>query len=232
LFIENASMKTYALILAGGSGQRMKEEIPKAFINLNGKKLIEYSIGKFSKHPGIHHIILVVPENYLSLSNSLIKTNNYSKVQLVIKGGKSRFQSSVNGINAINEEEANVLIHDAARPFLSAEIISNCIHQLNDFDALNLLSPVSDTIVKIDQEHVIGILNRESIRLAQTPQSFKLSTIKKAHQQALKEISDDITDDFNLVLKYKTGSSSWVEGNRMNFKITYPEDLEIAERLI
>lgn len=225
-------MKNYALILAGGSGQRMKEETPKAFIILHGKQLIEYSIEEFSKHPDIHHIILVVPEDYISSSNTLIKDGKYSKLQIIIKGGATRFESCKNGIEAIRESEAKVLIHDAARPFLNAEIISNSIHKLEDFDALNLLSPVSDTIVKVDDDKIIGNLNREQIRLAQTPQSFKLSCIKKTHQQALKDDLKDITDDFNLVLKYQTGSCSWVEGNRMNFKITYPEDLRMAEKLM
>lgn len=225
-------MKNYALILAGGSGNRMKEETPKAFIKINQKYLIEYSIEKFSNHPDIDHIILVVPKDYYTLSNSLIKDYKYPKVQDIKSGGNTRFDSSMIGINSICEQEAKVLIHDAARPFLTANIISDCIIKLNDFDALNLLSPVTDTLVEIQENKVLGNINRDHIRHAQTPQAFKLSAIKQAHQKAKQENPEHITDDFNLVLKYKTGTSSWLEGNRMNFKITYPEDLQIAKALL
>lgn len=232
MLFENVFMKNYALILAGGSGQRMKEETPKAFLKINGKYLIEYSIEKFSKHPDIHHIILVVPKEQFSLSNDLVNNLNYFKVQDIKIGGKNRFESSQIAINAITIEKAKVLIHDAARPLLTDEIISDCLNKLDEFDALNLLTPVSDTLVEISQDQVLRNLDRERIRLAQTPQSFKLKTIKKAHQKALQENTENITDDFDLVLKYKTGSTSWIEGNRMNFKITYPEDLMIAQKLL
>jgi len=225
-------MKNYALILAGGSGQRMQEEIPKAFIEINGKYLIEYSIEKFSEHPDIHHIILVVPKDYLSLSKDLVKSLQYAKIQQVIKGGDSRFNSSRIGVNTIQDQEAKILIHDAARPFLSHKIISDCLSKLEHFDGLNLLSPVSDTLVEIDRDRIIKNIDREKTRLVQTPQAFKLSCIKKAQQKALLEDTINITDDFNLVLKYRCGECSWVEGSRLNFKITYPVDLELARLLL
>lgn len=225
-------MKNYALILAGGSGNRMQEEVPKAFLEINQKYLIEYSILKFSEHPLIDHIVLVVPQAYLEITVDLAKNRNYQKVLIVKQGGSSRFESSRIAVNEVKEEEAKVLIHDAARPFLTQKIISNCLEQLKYFDALNLLSPISDTLIQLQDNQILGNVDRELYRQAQTPQSFQLSTIKEAHQKALSDDIETITDDFNLVLKYKTGSSFWVEGNRMNFKITYSEDLELARLLL
>lgn len=225
-------MKNYGLILAGGSGNRMQEEVPKAFLEINQKYLIEYSILKFSEHPQIDHIILVVPKDYLKITEELVKNKNYQKVSAVKQGGTSRFESSRIAVNAIEEVRAKVLIHDAARPFFTSKIISDCLNQLNQFDALNLLSPISDTLIQLQDNQILGNVDRELYRQAQTPQSFQLSTIKEAHSLALSDDTETITDDFNLVLKYKTGTSSWVDGNRMNFKITYPEDLDLARLLL
>ncbi len=225
-------MKNYALILAGGSGNRMQEEIPKAFLEINQKYLIEYSILKFSNHPQIDHVILVVPKAYLEITEELVKNKNYQKVRVVKQGGPSRFESSRIAVNEVREENAKVLIHDAARPFLTEKIISENIEKLDHFDALNLLSPISDTLIALEGNKITGNVNRELYRQAQTPQSFQIKAIKAAHQKALSENAETITDDFNLVLKFQTGTSSWIEGNRMNFKITYPEDLELARLLL
>lgn len=225
-------MKNYALILAGGSGNRMQEETPKAFLEINQKYLIEYSILKFSEHPQIDHIILVVPKDYLKITEELVRNKKYQKVSVVKRGGKSRFESSRIAVNAIEEEQAKVLIHDAARPFLTHKIISDCLVSLEQFEALNLLSPISDTLIQLQDNQIIGNVDRTLYRQAQTPQSFQLEAIKAAHQKVLSDDVESITDDFNLVLKYNTGTHSWVEGNRMNFKITYPEDLELARLLL
>lgn len=225
-------MKNYALILAGGSGNRMQEETPKAFIKIHQKYLIEYCIQIFSEHPQIDHIVLVVPKAYLEITKNLVEYKDYQKVSAVRQGGTSRFESSRIAVNAVDEENAKILIHDAARPFLCTEIITNCLLKLDEFDALNLLSPISDTLVKMNNNHITGNIDRNLFSQVQTPQSFLLKSIKEAHKRALSDDMETITDDFNLVLKYDTGITSWVEGNRMNFKITYPEDLEIAKKLL
>ncbi|NPD45701.1 MULTISPECIES: 2-C-methyl-D-erythritol 4-phosphate cytidylyltransferase [unclassified Lentimicrobium] len=225
-------MKNYALILAGGSGNRMQEETPKAFLEINQKYLIEYSILKFSEHPQIDKIILVVPKDYLKITEELVKNKKYQKVSAVKQGGTSRFESSRIAVNTVEEDQSKVLIHDAARPFITHKIISQCLESLEQFDALNLLSPISDTLIQLQDNQIIGNVDRALYRQAQTPQSFQLNTIKKTHEAALSDDIETITDDFNLVLKYQTGTCSWVEGNRMNFKITYPEDLELARLLL
>ena len=222
-------MKNYAIILAGGSGNRMKMETPKAFIKIKEKFLIEYCIQAFSENKQIDHIILVVPGEYIKPTEEAIKTK-YTKVISVQQGGASRYESSKIGVGQVNEEQAKILIHDAARPFVTQNIINDSVSALDHFDAINPLAPISDTLVRLENNQVAGNLDRNKIRQAQTPQSFKLKTISIAHKKAEQE-NEEITDDYNLVLKYKCGSASWIEGSKLNFKVTYPDDLELATRL-
>jgi len=221
--------RNYAIILAAGSGNRTQETIPKAFLKINDIYMLEYSIKTFSEIKDIHHIILMVPKEYIEISQQLINEKAYSKVSWIIAGGDSRFQSSMKGVSMITTADANVLIHDAARPFVSKRIIEDCIGSLKHYDAVNVLSPVSDTLIKIENNSVKDTVDRNTYRQTQTPQGFKLSSIKKAHQLAIKENMQDMTDDFALVLKYKTANYNWVTGSIRNFKITYAEDLEFAK---
>ncbi len=221
-------MKNYAIVLAGGSGSRMQLDIPKAFIQLDGKPLLEYCINVFSNHHDIHHIIVVVPDGYESKTLSLAKKNGLTKVIRVCTGGNNRFFSSRLGISQIDDAEAKVLIHDAARPFISEQLISESLAKLDEFDAVNLLAPVPDSLVEVHQNKITQSLDRNVIRQVQTPQAFKLSVIKKAHELALNDKLTSVADDFSLIEQYGLGSTSWIEGNRLNFKITYPEDLQLA----
>jgi len=224
-------LKNTAIILAGGSGSRMKLETPKAFVEIHQKYLIEYSIIQFQKNKLIDEIILVVPKEYLRNSVERIKPK-YPKVKKVLQGGKSRYESSCIGVIAVDESVKKVLIHDAARPFITQKMIQESIDALETYDAINILAPVSDTLVLLKDEKFSHLLDRSQIKKAQTPQSFKISTIKQALELAKNTPIDQITDDFGLVIKYKTGTHSWIEGNSMNFKITYPEDLELAKKLL
>lgn len=223
--------KNTAIILAGGSGNRMNQEVPKAFLEVHQKYLIEYSIIQFEENHQIDEIILVVPQEYLKISEEAIK-KKYPKVNLVLQGGASRYASSCIGVNAVGQDTEKLLIHDAARPFLTQKMIEDSIEALEQYDAINILAPVSDTLVQLRDEKFSHLLDRSQIRKAQTPQSFKLSSIKKAQELAHELALEQITDDFGLVHRYKTGNTSWIEGSQMNFKITYPEDLEFASIIL
>jgi len=224
-------MKNFAVLLAGGSGKRTEKDTPKAFLKINDLYLLEYSLLEFSKSRNIDHIILVVPEEYLGLTTKIIQDKQYSKVMHIISGGNSRFESSYRGIKKIEAQEAQVLIHDTARPFVSQEIINSCIKKLQNFDAVNTLAPLSDSLVLMKDKQISQTLDRNAYRQVQTPQAFRLTSILKAHEQALINGDQDITDDYQLVLKYQTGRCSWIDGDSMNFKITYAADLNMAEKL-
>jgi len=225
-------MNSYALILAGGSGSRMQTETPKSFIKINGLFIFEYSLLAFAKNPHISHVILVVPQNFLALTKKHIQNTPCPKIHSIIAGGKNRFQSSALGISQIKEKEAFIMIHDAARPLIRQTIINKNWNALQKFEAVNTLIPLKDSIVQLGDSKEITSLNRHQFQLVQTPQSFKLSCIKKAQTKAEQDSLDSITDDFALVSHYKTGTYTSVEGEQDNFKITHPIDLKIFEFIL
>ncbi len=222
--------KNYAIILASGTGERVGLNIPKQFALINEKTILEYSIEAFENHKSIDGIILISNPNFIDTTNEIIKKNNYKKIIKVMSGGKTRQESSYIGISQITDESSNVLIHDAVRPFISTEIISNCIDALKKYKAVNVAIESSDTIVEIDENNIIKqIPKRRFLRRCQTPQCFDLQTIKKAHKVALENNADDITDDCGLVVRYNLADIYVVNGSTDNIKITYPLDLKIAE---
>lgn len=217
-------LKNYAVILASGSGKRYGADIPKQFIKISGKTILEHSIEAFEKSPLIDYIIVVITEQYRTLAEKIIDRNNYKKVLKIINGGQIRKDSSYNGVNAIDEKEANVLIHDCARPFVTQKIIQNCIEALKTYDAIGVAIPSVDTVIEVDENGIIkNIPKRTNMKCIQTPQGFKLSVIRKAHE--LSKNSSDFTDDCGLVVKNKLSDVYVVEGDIKNIKITYPDDI-------
>lgn len=227
---KTTQMKNFAVILASGTGERAGLNIPKQFALINGKSILELTIDVFNSHPLIDGIILVSNPDFIDLTQNILDKNNYEKVLKLIPGGKTRQESSYFGISAfINETGANVLIHDAVRPFISKDIISDCIESLKKYKAVNVAIESSDTIVEVDENNIIkNIPKRKLLRRCQTPQCFDLALIRKAHEAAIKDRLSDITDDCGLVLKYNLTDIYVLNGSNYNIKITYPLDLEIA----
>ncbi|MBR6127578.1 2-C-methyl-D-erythritol 4-phosphate cytidylyltransferase [bacterium] len=222
-------MKTYAIILASGTGNRFGGDLPKQFTEIAGKTILERSIEVFEGVNGVNgidSIILVITPEYKELAEEIVKKNNYKKVSKIIEGGKLRKDSSYNGVFSIEENEANILIHDCARPFISADVIKNCIKALETHNAVGVAIPSTDTIIEVNNEIIKNIPPRDTLMRVQTPQCFKLSLIKKAHE--LSKNDTDFTDDCGLVLKHNLADIFVVKGNRENIKITYPEDIILA----
>lgn len=224
-------MKNYAIILASGNGKRFGANIPKQFVQIAGKTILEHTIEVFEKSAQINEIIIVITPEYKATAAKILAKNNYIKVSKLIDGGKIRKESSFIGINSIEEKEANVLIHDCARPFLTQKIISDCIEALEKYNAVVPAIPTSDTIYEIEENNIINnVPNREILRNAQTPQCFKLSVIKKAHE--LSKNDTNFTDDCTLVVKHNLAKVFVVNGDTKNIKITYPNDIIIAEIIL
>ena len=223
-------MKNYAIILASGTGVRFGSETPKQFVKIAGKTVLEHTIEIFENAPEIDETVIVIAPEYRYVLEEILLKNNYHKVSKVLNGGATRKESSFIGISSISEEEANVIIHDCARPFLSQRIISDCIEALKKYDAVDVAIPSADTIIRVNNNNIIqNIPERAYMRRGQTPQCFKLSVIKKAH--ALANQDNNFTDDCGLVVKYGLSDVYVVDGENDNIKITYPEDIFLADKL-
>ena len=215
-------MKNVAIILAGGSGSRFGGNVPKQFQLLNKRRIIDYSIKEFENHNLINKIIIVCHKNWLSTMK-----NEYNRHQ-IIKGGLTRQESSFEGLNACDKKTENVLIHDAARPFITNVIISDCIKLLSKYDAINISIPATDTIVINKNNFIKSIPNRDDLLISQTPQAFKFNTIFKAHNNFK---GDNLSDDIQLVNNMNIKCYNH-KGSRYNIKITNKLDLDLAKVII
>lgn len=224
-------MKNIALILASGTGSRFGSECPKQFAQVCGKTILRHTIDKFQNNNLIDSIIIVTNAEYVDKVKSL--TEGCPKVCKVIAGGETRKDSSYNGIMSIREDECNVLIHDGVRPLVSEEIISSCISALEYNKAVCVTVDSTDTIFVIDEEGIIkNIPDRKSLKRAQTPQCFKLSIIKKAHELAKNDPTCFVTDDCGLIMHYHLADIKTIEGSEKNIKVTFSEDLEFIKKYL
>lgn len=226
-----------AIILSAGSGSRFGSDIPKQFINLAGKNIIEYTIAAFEQNDKIDEICIVADTIYHEKLLEISKNNNFTKVKKIIQGGIERKDSSYNAIKEYqNQKDINLIFHDAVRPFVSQRIINDCIESLEKYNAIDVAIPTADTIIQIDEisKTIENIPQRSKLQRGQTPQAFKLEVIKKAHELANQDKNEPMfTDDCGLVKQYLPNERIFVvNGEEKNIKITYKEDLLYAEKLI
>ena len=219
----------YGIILASGTGIRYKSDIPKQFVKIAGKTVMEHTLDIFENSKYIDYVILVITPDYRQMAEEILLKNCYKKIIKLLNGGETRKESSFIGISSIDDAEANVIIHDCARPFLSERIIKDCIEALEHYDAVDVAIPSSDTIIKVQDNIIDCIPERKYLMRGQTPQCFKLSVIKKAHELSKNE--SNYTDDCGLIVKHNLGKVFVVEGEMENIKITYPSDIYMADRL-
>lgn len=230
--------KNIAVILAGGSGLRLESKLPKQFINVSGKTIIEYSISTFQKSNAIDEIAIIINNNCISAIKDIVKNNKFTKVKKILPGGKDRNGSSLSAINAYKSEKQaekiNLIFHDAARPLVTETIIKDVVKALKQYNAVDVAMPATDTILEINKNGFItNIPNRKYLRISQTPQAFKLNTIKNAYDKALQDPNFTTTDDCSVVLKYLKNEKIYiVNGSETNIKITYKSDLLLLEKLL
>lgn len=225
-------MKNIAIILASGTGERFGENIPKQFYQFKGKTLLEHAIDAFEKNKNIDEIILVTNPKFRDLAENILNKNDYKKITKVLNGGKTRVESSYIGTSEA-PEEANVLIHDAVRAFVTQKIIDDNIEALKKHEAVGTAIESIDTIIQVDENNVItAIPPRKFLKRVQTPQSFRANLIKKAHELALKDENASFTDDCGLILRYNLAPIHIVDGDEINLKITQKNDLKIIENLL
>lgn len=229
-------MRTVAVVLAGGAGQRFGGGTPKQLHILAGRTLIEHSVAAFEQAPGVDAILIVLPAGLAQQVGARFLNGGYRKVAGVIEGGTARTDSTRCAIAALGEEECNVLFHDAARPLIDQRVIADCVGALATHRAVGVAIPSSDTIVEVSNGLVTRMPPRESLARFQTPQGFRLSVIRKAYQLADADPAFaglPATDDCGMVHRYLPDVQvGVVPGSERNIKITYPHDLRVAETLL
>ncbi|SOB58887.1 Bifunctional ribulose 5-phosphate reductase/CDP-ribitol pyrophosphorylase Bcs1 [Pseudodesulfovibrio profundus] len=227
-----SNRKRYCILLAAGSGNRMKFPTPKQFLKLAGRTIIEHTLDMVDGHPEVDEIFIVMDKDYRSFMEEILLRNSYTKVTKVLNGGASRRESSASGIFAVEEDDALVLLHDAVRPFLSHRIVSDCYKALEQHASVDVAIPAVDTIIKVDEQDCIqSIPDRSALRRGQTPQGFRADVLKRAHHLAMEDPEVKVTDDCGLILRYGLGDVHVVQGEERNIKITYPEDLYLADKI-
>ena len=226
-------MNSSVIIVAAGKGKRFREKIPKQYVNLNCESIINLSIKKFLNIKEIKYILPVINAKHIKLYNKNInklnKLKNFKKILSPCFGGNERCISVRKGLETISKLSdipSKVLIHDAARPFVSKKIIKKVINKLENSDAVLPCINFNDTIWKIEKDKFNLLTKRNSYFRAQTPQGFKFNKILKAH---LNNYETWAYDDIYLAKKNNFKITK-VLGSEFNIKITKPEDIQIAER--
>lgn len=224
-------MKTSVIILAAGKGKRMGANKNKQFIEIMNKPILYYTIKAFENNDSIDEIVLVASKEEISYcKEQIVEKYSFKKVFKIIEGGKERQNSVLNGLKAMNDTNI-VLIHDGARPFVSDDIINNCIKYANIYGATACGVLPKDTIkVRDDSSFSLSTPKRENLFAVQTPQGFKYDLILQCHKKVENE-NKIVTDDTMVVESY--GNKVYLyDGSYNNIKITTPEDLIMAEKLI
>jgi 2-C-methyl-D-erythritol 4-phosphate cytidylyltransferase len=231
-------MRMVAVVLGGGTGQRIGAALPKQLLRLAGRTLVEHCVAAFEQAPGVDQILVVMAPGYVEQVGAMLDGAGYAKVTGVIEGGVTRADSTRAALAAAagagdDPADCGVLLHDAARPFVDQRIIADCVASLSRHEAAGVAVPTSDTIVVADHGVMHSMPRRETLFRCQTPQCFRLSVIARAHELAAADPDFAPTDDCGVVLRYLPGVKVHiVQGSERNIKITYPQDLVVAEALL
>lgn len=228
-------MSNIALLIAGGSGNRMHQDIPKQFLTVNERPVIVYTLEAFEKHPEIDAIAVVCIEGWEQVLWAYSKQFNISKLKYVVAGGKNGQDSIRNGVYELEKHyspEDIVLIHDAIRPMVSAEIISDNIRVAREFGNAVTVIPCAEAMMQTeDGKHSVGSYPRDRLKRTQTPQAFRIGDICDLHRRALEAgITNSVA---SCTLKIEMGEQVYFSaGSEKNIKLTTVEDIDIFKALL
>ena len=252
-------MRIVAVVLGGGVGQRLGAGMPKQLLTLGGRTLVEHCVAAFQAAPGVDEILVVMARGYTEPVEKMLAGGGFGggfgKVSAVIEGGASRPESVRAALAAIAASvrgpgagaggagvdgpavgglaDCGVLLHDAARPLVDQRIIADCVAALDEHEAAGVAVPASDTMVVTQDGVMVSMPSREGLLRCQTPQCFRLPVIALAHERAAADPGYSPTDDCGVVLRYLPEVPVHVvAGSERNIKVTYPQDLIVAEALL
>lgn len=221
-----------AIILAGGTGTRMRSSIPKQFLKINDIPILAYTIQSFEKSSLIDKIIIVSIREYKNEINQILEKYNIQKFEGLALNGSTRQESVYNGLvlaKKIANDDDIVLIHDGVRAMITPDIINDCIVQTQKYGSTTLAEKTKNTMVVSDNNlQIKNFLDRESIYNIQTPQNFKFGLIYKAHKNAIKNGHINITDDTQISI-LDGNKVHIIENEKPNLKLTTKEDMKIFE---
>ncbi|MFC4049430.1 2-C-methyl-D-erythritol 4-phosphate cytidylyltransferase [Actinomadura syzygii] len=223
---------TVAVVLAGGVGARMGAGRPKQLVEVGGRPILARAIDAFDAHPGIGEVLVVMAAGHLREAAAIAAP--FRKTTGVVEGGDTRTASTVAALRRLDGRpgDVRVLFHDAARPFVDAPVIDRVLAALDDHDAVAVGVPSSDTIVVVEDGLVASMPPRETMSRFQTPQGFRLGTVRKAYELALADPALRATDDCGIVHRYLPDVPiRVVAGSERNLKVTQPLDAVVAEHL-
>ncbi len=232
-------MKTVAVVLAGGSGSRMKSEVKKQYIEIGGKPLIYYSLKAFEESI-VDDIVLVVPRGDVELvKKDIVEKYGFDKVTAVVEGGLARYHSVRLGLLAADPSCDYAFIHDGARPFVNRDMIMRNLAAVKEFKACATGMPAKDTVKIADEKgFAASTPDRNLVWTIQTPQTFSFKMILDLYMRLDREEGElmargvNITDDAMVVEYFTDTKVKLVEGSYDNIKITTPEDIVVAEAIL
>ena len=224
-----------ALIIAGGSGHRMKQEIPKQFLNVNDKPVIAYTLEAFQSHPDIDKIGVVCVDGWHDILKAYARQYKIDKLDWVVSGGENGQSSIRNGVFEAEQRYADediILVHDAIRPMVSQEIISDCIVQCRRHGSAVVATPCNTVVLRrTTNESSREIVLRDQLAVTQTPQAFPIKKLADAHRKALEiGITNSVA---SCTLMVELGEEVHFSiGAETNIKLTMPDDLKIFKALL
>lgn len=234
-------MAAAGIVLAGGKGSRMQSDVPKQYMELLGKPLLYYALKAF-EDSDVERVVLVTAEGDEEYCRKeLVERFGFTKVMAIVAGGAERYASVWNGLKCLKDREEKycdgksdyVLIHDGARPLVTAELINRLLTETEQYSACVAGMPVKDTIQMTDERGTITLTpKRDSLWTAQTPQSFEFSLAYDAYEQLMQEEEIHVTDDAMVVGLYHDIPIQMVRGSYTNIKVTTSEDLVLAEAFL
>lgn len=230
-------MKKIGIIIAGGVGARMEQAIPKQFLNVGDKPIIIYTLEAFQRHPNIDSLVVVCLDGWHEILRSYAKQFNITKLESIVSGGNNGQESIKNGLDEVKrlgyKKDDIVLIHDAIRPLVDDEIISDNIATAEKYGNATVVVPVTTVVLKKgkDESYSEKVVDRDQLYLTQTPQAFKLGEILGAHKEAKeKGITNSVA---SCDLYTKLGRKVYYSvGSETNIKLTRPGDILIFKALL
>lgn len=230
---QNLLRRNIAVILAGGSGSRMGGTLPKQFLSLGGKTVLELAVDAFEKNAQIHETAVVCAPEWKGKVEEMAVRNHWRKLKQILQGGAERYHSSLSAIQAYKNSGANLIFHDAARPLVSQRIIDDVCAALQQHKAVDVALPCTDTILQVKEGFIESVPDRNRLMRSQTPQAFRVEVIAKAYENALKDAGFTTTDDCGVVLRYLPDVPVFiVPGEERNLKLTTPQDLSVLEGMV